>query len=152
MQIQSLFIRYNGDETLPNITHNAVLLFQNYIDSFISGEFQRMVKLKIILLLLSVVTMVLIALIGNYINRINREVVEIYKRIRMWDINELSIKCNGFLGDRGVKINKRRSSSLLRIFPVKTFLEIIANESHKERKSVFLDESRASKAAKKGLS
>lgn len=105
--------------------------------------------LKGVMLALSVITMALIAAIGNHINKINKEVVQIYKKIKLWDINELSIKCNDFLGARGLKINKKRNSSLLRIFPIKTLLEII--DPKKEKKSTFLEESRNKRSMQESM-
>ena len=37
LQIQSNFIRVNGDQVLPNITDNAVLLFQKYFNSVVEN-------------------------------------------------------------------------------------------------------------------
>jgi hypothetical protein len=67
-----MFIRLNGDEIIPNITDNAVILYQNLYNSNINDEFQRMTGLKGILLASSVVILFLIAIIGNYINKINQ--------------------------------------------------------------------------------
>ena len=63
--------------------------------------------------------------IGNRLDRVNRQVVDLYRLIRLWDVAELSNKCSDFLTGKGCKVGKRRNSSLLRIFPVRTFLEII---------------------------
>jgi hypothetical protein len=63
-----MFIRLNGDD----ITDNAVILYQNLYNSNINDEFQRMTGLKGILLASSVVILFLIAIIGNYINKINQ--------------------------------------------------------------------------------
>lgn len=73
----------------------------------------------------SIIIVLLVSFIGSHINKINREVVDIYKTVRLWDVAELSSKCSDFLTSKGCKVNKRRNSSLLRIFPVRTFLEII---------------------------
>lgn len=72
LQIQSLFIRLNGDEIIPDIATNGVKLYESFLHAFINAEFTRMSYLKAIMLVLSVVTMALIAAIGNHINKINK--------------------------------------------------------------------------------
>lgn len=126
LQIQSKFIRANGDQVIPDITDNAVVLFQSYFNSVVEGELQRMTRLEAAVLAASIFIVLLISVIGRHLNKINREVVEIYKTVRLWDVAELLGKCSEFFTSKGCKVNKRRSSSLLRIFPVRTFLEIIA--------------------------
>lgn len=93
-----------------------------------------MIGLEGAILAASIVIVLLISVIGSHLNKINREVVEIYKTVRLWDVAELSAKCNEFLTTKGYKVNKRRGSSLLRIFPFKTFLEIIAQSSKGKNK------------------
>lgn len=134
LRIQSKFLRANGDQVLPNITDNAVLLFQNYFNLVVEREFKRMVGLEGAVLAASIVIVLLISIIGRHLNKINREVVEIYKTVRLWDVAELSGKCSEFLTSKGCKVNKRRSSSLLRIFPVRTFLEIIVQAGKGKKK------------------
>jgi hypothetical protein len=107
------------------------------------GESRRMAWMQTIVLAASIVIVLLVSFIGSHINKINREVVEIYKTVRLWDVAELSGKCSDFLTAKGCKVNKRRSSSLLRIFPVKTFLEIIAEAGKGKNK-----DSRTGKASR----
>jgi len=98
-----------------------------------------------IVLAASFIIILLISFVGNHIDKINREVVDVYRMVRLWDVAELSTKCSDFLTAKGCKVTKRRNSSLLRIFPVRTFLQIIAdasNGSRKEKKNA-LEESRS---------
>jgi hypothetical protein len=48
-----------------------------------------------------------------------------YNKIRLWDINELRNKCHLFLKKRGKPLPKVRSSRMLKIFPVKTIVDLV---------------------------
>lgn len=51
-----------------------------------------------------------------------------YRKVRLWDINELSFKCNKFLELKAAKPMKTRGSSLLKIFPLRTLVNIIETQ------------------------
>ena len=46
-----------------------------------------MIGFKSGLLILSISAMIIIIAIGNHMDRVNNEVVQIYRSIRLWDIN-----------------------------------------------------------------
>lgn len=109
--------------------------YSQFLLSLNKDEILLMVELKSVLLGLSIVCLVIMSCLGNYLNRANIEVIGLYKNIKLWDVNELILKCTNFLDASGAKLSKKqRSSSLLKIFPIKTLLEIIEGQKEKEEK------------------
>jgi hypothetical protein len=134
MNLFNSYIEASGKFLYTNFTDVVEKASLRIFNLVVEREFKRMVGLEGAVLAASIVIVLLISIIGRHLNKINREVVEIYKTVRLWDVAELSGKCSEFLTSKGCKVNKRRSSSLLRIFPVRTFLEIIVQAGKGKKK------------------
>lgn len=133
LQQESLYILYNGLDTIPSISTNAVELYYRFYIQYCNNQLQIILYLKIILLFISVIGILALAPLGKKLNIVNIEVVDLYNSIKLWDINEILLKCLNFLEFRGQKIAKKaRGQSLLKIFPNKTYLQIIQQQKYKD--------------------
>jgi hypothetical protein len=70
-----------------------------------------------------------VVLFGKAIGKTHREIMKLYDTLRLWDVSEMAIKCDEFLSKRGKVLKKKRSSSILKIFPIKTFVDLTKPKS-----------------------
>ena len=94
--------------------------------------------LKIGIICLGLVCLLGIGLLGRALNQAQSEVLFLHEKFRLWDIAEMAAKCNKFLMKRGKPVKTQRHSSILKIFPATTYLDI-------------LEHSKKSKKTEKGL-
>lgn len=122
-QIQ--YISINGDEILPAIGENVINKFGSYFRVISEGEVKVILFSKGGLMAFSIICLIGGLVFGKYLNKTNQEVLDFYHLIRLWDVCEMAYKCDQYLKLRFKTIRKQRTSSLLKIFPLKTFVDII---------------------------
>lgn len=64
--------------------------------------------MKSLLLVAVVVCLLGMAVLGNYINKANEEIVNIYTNIKLSDIGDILLKCNKFSAKEG-KVGSHKS-------------------------------------------
>ena len=76
--------------------------------------------------MLSLLCLLGVISLGKSLNRVQSDIFDFYSHLRLWDINELALKCHSFLSKNGKTPKKKRRSSILKIFPAKTIADIVS--------------------------
>ena len=125
VQQQAYYITANGDSLIPSIAIGAVNSYSEYFTMISQHEKKSAIFIKSGLIILGFLCLAGVALFGKIFNKAQRQVFHFYTKIRLWDVNELSYKCDQYLEKKGKTHKKLRKSSLLKIFPVNTFCDLI---------------------------
>jgi hypothetical protein len=105
---------------LPTIAINAMNKYYSFFTNSLQMELNRIMIVKILLMLVIVVCFLCILLLAYYLDQVNLKVVQVYSSFKLADVNEVLNKCNRFLCQRGFKANavsKQRTSTIIKVIP-----------------------------------
>jgi hypothetical protein len=111
---------------LPTIAINAMNKYYSFFTNSLQMELNRIIIVKILLMLVIVVCFLCILLLAYYLDQVNLKVVQVYSSFKLVDVNEVLSKCNRFLCQRGFKANgsKQRTSTIIKVTPnLKTIVQ-----------------------------
>ena len=83
----AIYIISNGDETLPSIAQGVFFQFKDYSSYRTEKSINQILVIKAGLMVFCVLCLTLIIMVGRHLNKKQNEVLELYQKIKIWDIN-----------------------------------------------------------------
>ena len=82
---------------IPELTISAMKSYLILFEKISSNEKKKTIILKSCLIILSILCLVGVIMLGKSLNKVQKEIFEFHSNLRLWDVDELALKCESFL-------------------------------------------------------